>query len=89
MAPYFLTAANALARAEMGRDSIINLSSWIDRLGIPSSLYSSIEGAMEALTKAWAAEIGPAGVRVNPSLRVSSSTSIPMTLAAASTPPSV
>jgi NAD(P)-dependent dehydrogenase (short-subunit alcohol dehydrogenase family) len=29
------------------------------------SLYSSTKGAMESLTRAWAAEFGPAGVRVN------------------------
>jgi NAD(P)-dependent dehydrogenase (short-subunit alcohol dehydrogenase family) len=44
---------------------IINLGSWIARLGIPSALCSSTKGAMETLTRAWAAEFGPAGVRVN------------------------
>jgi NAD(P)-dependent dehydrogenase (short-subunit alcohol dehydrogenase family) len=45
---------------------IINLGSWIARLGIPiGALYSSTKGAMETLTRAWAAEFGPAGVRVN------------------------
>ena len=45
---------------------IINLGSWIARLGIPvAALYSSSKGAMETLTRAWAAEFGPSGVRVN------------------------
>jgi NAD(P)-dependent dehydrogenase (short-subunit alcohol dehydrogenase family) len=65
-APFFLTAAIAPGMAERGEGAIINLGSWIARLGIPiSSLYSSTKGAMETLTRAWAAEFGPAGVRVN------------------------
>jgi NAD(P)-dependent dehydrogenase (short-subunit alcohol dehydrogenase family) len=65
-APFFLTAAVGPEMAERGGGSIINLGSWIARLGIPiGSLYSSTKGAMETLTRAWAAEFGPAGVRVN------------------------
>jgi NAD(P)-dependent dehydrogenase (short-subunit alcohol dehydrogenase family) len=48
-----------------GGGAIINLGSWIARLGIPSPLYSSTKGAVETLTRAWAAEFGPEGVRVN------------------------
>jgi NAD(P)-dependent dehydrogenase (short-subunit alcohol dehydrogenase family) len=65
-APFFLTAAIAPAMAERGDGAIVNLGSWIARLGIPiSSLYSSTKGALETLTRAWAAEYGPSGVRVN------------------------
>ena len=65
-APFFLTAAVAPAMAAAGGGAIINLGSWIARLGIPiSALYSSTKGATETLTRAWAAEFGPAGVRVN------------------------
>src|SRR6478735_1669826 len=65
-APFFLTAAIAPTMAERGSGAIINLGSWIARLGIPiGSLYSSTKGAIETLTRAWAAEFGPAGVRVN------------------------
>lgn len=65
-APYFLTAAIAPAMAAAGGGVIVNLGSWIARLGIPvSSLYSSTKGAMETLTRAWSAEFGPRGVRVN------------------------
>jgi NAD(P)-dependent dehydrogenase (short-subunit alcohol dehydrogenase family) len=65
-APFFLTAAIAPAMAQRGNGAIINLGSWIARIGIPvSSVYSSTKGALETLTRAWAAEYGPAGVRVN------------------------
>jgi NAD(P)-dependent dehydrogenase (short-subunit alcohol dehydrogenase family) len=65
-APFFLTAAIAPAMAEAGSGAIINLGSWIARLGIPrGALYSSTKGAMETLTRAWAAEFGPQGIRVN------------------------
>jgi NAD(P)-dependent dehydrogenase (short-subunit alcohol dehydrogenase family) len=65
-APFFLTAAVAPAMVEAGRGAIINLGSWIARLGIPQgALYSSTKGAVETLTRAWAAEFGPHGVRVN------------------------
>ena len=59
-APFFLTAAIAPAMAERGSGAIIDLGSWIARLGIPiSSLYSSTKGAIETLTRAWAAESDP------------------------------
>jgi NAD(P)-dependent dehydrogenase (short-subunit alcohol dehydrogenase family) len=65
-APFFLTAAIAPEMAERGSGAIINLGSWIARLAVPvGSLYSSTKGAMETLTRAWSAEFGPAGVRVN------------------------
>ncbi|MFE9431176.1 SDR family NAD(P)-dependent oxidoreductase [Streptomyces sp. NPDC006640] len=65
-APFFLTAAVAPAMVEAGGGSIINLGSWIARLGISiGALYSSTKGAVETLTRAWAAEFGPQGVRVN------------------------
>jgi NAD(P)-dependent dehydrogenase (short-subunit alcohol dehydrogenase family) len=65
-APYFLTAALVPAMAEAGRGVIINLGSWGARLGLPSgTAYASTKGAMETLTRAWSAEFGPQGVRVN------------------------
>jgi NAD(P)-dependent dehydrogenase (short-subunit alcohol dehydrogenase family) len=65
-APFFLTAAVAPAMVERGNGVIINLGSWIARLGIPiGAAYSSTKGALETLTRAWAAEFGPSGVRVN------------------------
>ncbi|MFI8881167.1 MULTISPECIES: SDR family NAD(P)-dependent oxidoreductase [unclassified Streptomyces] len=65
-APFFLTAAVAPAMVEAGGGAVINLGSWIARLGVPvGALYSSTKGAMETLTRSWAAEFGPRGVRVN------------------------
>ncbi|MFJ5224906.1 SDR family NAD(P)-dependent oxidoreductase [Streptomyces sp. NPDC088400] len=65
-APFFLTAAVAPSMVAAGGGAIINLGSWVARLGIPiGALYSSTKGAVETLTRAWAAEFGPQGVRVN------------------------
>ncbi|MEU3416137.1 SDR family oxidoreductase [Streptomyces sp. NPDC006658] len=65
-APFFLTATIAPAMAAAGGGTIINLGSWIARLGVPAgALYSSTKGAMETVTRAWSAEFGPQGVRVN------------------------
>ncbi|WP_328496236.1 SDR family oxidoreductase [Streptomyces sp. NBC_00414] len=65
-APFFLTAAVVPAMADAGGGVIVNLGSWIARLGVPrGALYSSTKGAMETLTRAWAAEFAPLGVRVN------------------------
>jgi NAD(P)-dependent dehydrogenase (short-subunit alcohol dehydrogenase family) len=65
-APYFLTAALIPAMADAGRGVVINLGSWGARLGIPAgTAYAATKGAMETLTRAWAAEFGPQGIRVN------------------------
>jgi NAD(P)-dependent dehydrogenase (short-subunit alcohol dehydrogenase family) len=65
-APYFLTAAlmPAMIAADLG--VVINLGSWGARLGLPGgTAYGSTKGAMETLTRSWAAEFGAHGVRVN------------------------
>ncbi len=65
-APFFLTAAVVPGMTEAGGGAVINLGSWITRMAVPvAALYSSTKGAMETLTRAWAAEFGPLGVRVN------------------------
>ncbi|MFL6163501.1 MAG: SDR family NAD(P)-dependent oxidoreductase [Jatrophihabitantaceae bacterium] len=65
-APYFLTAALVPAMAKNGRGVVLNLGSWGARLGISvGTAYASSKGAIETLTRAWAAEFGPQGVRVN------------------------
>ncbi|MCL1869902.1 MAG: SDR family oxidoreductase [Promicromonosporaceae bacterium] len=65
-AAYFLTQAVVPAMIAAGGGTIINLGSWNARLGLPvGSLYASTKGAIETLTRAWSAEFGPQGVRVN------------------------
>jgi NAD(P)-dependent dehydrogenase (short-subunit alcohol dehydrogenase family) len=65
-APYFLTAAIAPAMAEHGSGNVINLGSKTATFGSAhSSLYGSSKAALELLTRCWAAEFGPRGVRVN------------------------
>jgi NAD(P)-dependent dehydrogenase (short-subunit alcohol dehydrogenase family) len=65
-APFFLTQAVVPVMAQHGGGTIINLGSWIARLGVPvGALYSSTKGAMETLTRSWSAEFAPLGVRVN------------------------
>ena len=65
-APYFLMAAIAPAMVKAGGGVVINLGSWVARLGIPiGAVYAASKGALETLTRAWSAEFGPAGVRVN------------------------
>lgn len=65
-APFFLTAALAPRMIGHGGGVIINLGSWVARRGLPSgALYSSTKGAVETLTRAWSAEFGAQGLRVN------------------------
>ncbi|CAA9439475.1 MAG: putative dehydrogenase (putative secreted protein) [uncultured Rubrobacteraceae bacterium] len=65
-APYLLTAEVAPRMAAQGGGAIINLGSWLSRLGAPvATAYNATKGAMETLTRDWAAEFGPSGVRVN------------------------
>ncbi len=65
-APFFLTQAIAPTMIDAGDGVIINLGSWIARLAVaPGSVYSATKGAMETLTRVWAAEFGPRGIRVN------------------------
>ncbi|GAB2724908.1 SDR family NAD(P)-dependent oxidoreductase [Kitasatospora kifunensis] len=65
-APYFLTAALAPGMVARGSGSIINVSTMAASIGIPGlSVYSASKAALESLTRSWAAEFSPAGVRVN------------------------
>ena len=65
-APFFLVQAVVPAMIAHGGGVIVNLGSWVTRLSVPvGALYASTKGAMETLTRAWAAEFGPRGVRVN------------------------
>jgi NAD(P)-dependent dehydrogenase (short-subunit alcohol dehydrogenase family) len=65
-APYFLVAGLAPAMAERGHGAIVNVSTVVADIGVPGmGLYGSSKAALELLTKSWAAEFGPRGVRVN------------------------
>lgn len=63
--PIFATqAAAALFPKEGGR--VISLSSVVATGAFPAmSVYSATKAALEALTRVWAAELGPKGVTVN------------------------
>ena len=65
-APFFLTAALAPRMAERGHGAIINITTMVAEFGMPGlSVYGASKAATALLTKAWAAEYGPHGVRVN------------------------
>jgi NAD(P)-dependent dehydrogenase (short-subunit alcohol dehydrogenase family) len=65
-APYFLVAELAPLMAKRGKGAIVNVSTMVADYGAAGmSLYGSSKAAINLLTKAWAAEYGPSGVRVN------------------------
>src|SRR6266513_6103535 len=65
-APYFLVAELAPLMAQRGKGAIVNVSTMVADYGAAGmSLYGSSKAAINLLTKAWAAEYGPSGVRVN------------------------
>jgi NAD(P)-dependent dehydrogenase (short-subunit alcohol dehydrogenase family) len=63
---YYLVAAIAPGMAKRGTGSIINLGSMAGQIGLAGgAAYSATKAALAALTRAWAAEFSPQGVRVN------------------------
>src|SRR4030095_11764059 len=65
-APFFLVAELAPLMAQRGKGAIVNISTMVADYGaVGLSLYGSSNAAINLLTKAWAAEYGPKGVRVN------------------------
>jgi NAD(P)-dependent dehydrogenase (short-subunit alcohol dehydrogenase family) len=65
-APYFLVGELAPLMAKRGKGAIVNVSTMVADYGVSGmSLYGSSKAAINLLTKAWAAEYGPSGVRVN------------------------
>jgi NAD(P)-dependent dehydrogenase (short-subunit alcohol dehydrogenase family) len=65
-APFILTGELAPAMAARGKGSVINVLTMVARFGMAGmALYGSSKAALTLLTKAWAAEFGPSGVRVN------------------------
>lgn len=64
--PYFLVAELAPLMAKRGSGAIVNVSTMVADYGVSGmSLYGSSKAAVNLLTKSWAAEYGPRGVRVN------------------------
>ncbi|MEE6167157.1 MULTISPECIES: SDR family NAD(P)-dependent oxidoreductase [unclassified Mycolicibacterium] len=64
--PFLLTGALAPAMVARGRGAVVNIGSITGLIGGDrSALYNSTKAAVHSLTKSWAAEYGPAGVRVN------------------------
>jgi len=64
--PFFLVASLAPAMAERGWGSIVNISTMVASFGQAGmALYGASRAALELLTKAWAAEYGARGGRVN------------------------
>jgi NAD(P)-dependent dehydrogenase (short-subunit alcohol dehydrogenase family) len=64
--PFFLVAALAPAMAARGQGAIVSTSTMVASFGQAGmAMYGASRAALELLTKAWAAEYGPQGVRVN------------------------
>jgi len=66
LSAYFLVAAIAPKMAERGTGSIINMGSMGGQIGLAGgAAYGATKAAQAAMTRAWAAEFSPRGVRVN------------------------
>ncbi|MEX5637897.1 SDR family NAD(P)-dependent oxidoreductase [Parafrankia sp. FMc2] len=64
--PYFMVGALVPAMVQRGSGVVVNISTMVAGFGTAgSSIYASSKAALNALTKCWAAEYGPHGVRVN------------------------
>ncbi|SBN62962.1 Short-chain dehydrogenase [Curtobacterium sp. 9128] len=64
-APHVLVAALAPSMVSLGGGNIVNIGSWMARVGVPfMALYPATKAAVEQLTRAWAAEYGQRGIRV-------------------------
>lgn len=65
-APLLLTAALIPALASQRRGSVVNVSSVSGVVGTPKrAAYAATKGALDAMTRSLAIELGPAGIRVN------------------------
>jgi NAD(P)-dependent dehydrogenase (short-subunit alcohol dehydrogenase family) len=65
-APYFLVAALAPKMAARGSGSIINVASMAGQIGLAGgAAYGATKATLASMTRSWAAEFSPAGVRVN------------------------
>lgn len=65
-APHVLVGSLAPGMANRGYGSVVNLGSWMARVGNPfGAMYTATKAALEQLTRSWAAEYGSRGVRIN------------------------
>jgi len=65
-AAYFLVAALAPKMAARGSGSIISLGSMAGQIGLAGgAAYGATKATLAAMTRSWAAEFSPSGVRVN------------------------
>jgi NAD(P)-dependent dehydrogenase (short-subunit alcohol dehydrogenase family) len=65
-APFFLVAAIAPGMAARGRGSIVNVSSMAGQIGLAGgAAYGATKASLSSMTRAWAAEFSPSGIRVN------------------------
>jgi NAD(P)-dependent dehydrogenase (short-subunit alcohol dehydrogenase family) len=63
---YFLVAGIAPGMAERSSGSIISLSSMAGQIGMAGgAAYGATKAALSSMTRSWAAEFSPRGVRVN------------------------
>ena len=64
--PFFLVASLAPSMVERGWGSIVNVSTMVASFGQAGmAMYGANRAALELLTRTWAVEYGPSGVRVN------------------------
>ncbi|MEE6167590.1 MULTISPECIES: SDR family NAD(P)-dependent oxidoreductase [unclassified Mycolicibacterium] len=65
-AAYQLVAALAPGMAQRGRGSIVSIDSMAGHVGLAGgAAYGATKAALTAMSRAWAAEFSPSGVRVN------------------------
>ena len=65
-APFILVGAFAPGMAARGNGSIINLSSMAAEVGLAGgAAYSATKASLAAMTRSWATEYSPSGVRIN------------------------
>ncbi len=63
---YFLVAGIAPGMAARGSGSIVNLASMAGQIGLAGgAAYGATKAALSSMTRSWAAEFSPSGVRVN------------------------
>jgi len=63
---YFLTAGLVPGMLRRRHGSVVNITSMVASKGVGgASAYGASKAAVESLTRSWAAEFGPYGVRVN------------------------